>query len=84
MLPSPESELKSARAAAMTQYRRSVAQARSMADRMQIAHGLQRSAMELIKSNPEAYRAFMARNLRKRRQSQVRDLERIMRRGRHA
>ena len=58
----------------MQRHRRRVAHARSDAQRMEVSERLQVAAIEAITSDPAAYYAFLARNHRKRRQTEVQRL----------
>lgn len=66
---------------AMVRHRRRVAHARSPEQQAAISLAIQTQAMNAIASDPDAYRAFMERNHRKRSIGKVRELEaKMMRR----
>ncbi len=56
-------------------YRRRAAQAMSPGQRMELFEQIQSQAFATLRSNPDAYAAFLRRNHHKRRQSNVRRLE---------
>ncbi|KAA1260350.1 hypothetical protein LF1_28900 [Rubripirellula obstinata] len=63
----------------MIRHRRQIAHDRTPQQQAEISDRLQQTAMEAIRSDPAAYQAFMARNHRKRRISEVQKLEALMR-----
>ena len=63
----------------MIRHRRRVAHSRTPQQQADVSEGLQRAAMEAIRSDTVAYKAFMMRNHRKRRISEVQKLEALMR-----
>ena len=67
---------------AMVRHRRRVAHARSPEEQAAISLALQTQAMNAIASDPDAYRAFMERNHRKRSIDKMRELETEMMRRR--